>query len=373
MAFDDAPEMTSHLSFEDSSNEESGFSDSTVHYQIDLEKVPKPISILGTFSHRKRFKEEVVSKIMLAQKETGRPLTQDEVDAMVYWLAKRQAIASWGTPFGFAGGALQAYRTIKTYKFPLWQPNPNIVEMILRGPFKSFPMSLCLHTARFLAYGLTGKLLGDIFFGSYAISNSTVGAANDPRLQNFMATIKQKMRSNIPQQPVKTTPAIANLPNQDAPNDVSAEGEVLNEKDEVEIEKSSRNITRFPLERQPRFVENSVPPSTSFQSESIESDPFEIFDNTISVEGHGKSVGLASTNSQISTWERIRRGEQVSQPRSSYSTQNLVSRRGIAKENFSPDEKFSFSKADEERSLVKDESQIEFDALLERERSGKFT
>ncbi|KAI1003204.1 hypothetical protein K3495_g4998 [Podosphaera aphanis] len=355
---DDSPyEKSSH------SESELRWSESTLQYRINLENLPTPVPFLGYFTYDQRFKDQAIAKLKIAQKEVGRPLNQDEIDAMVYWLAKRQAVASWGTPAGFAGGAWKTYKTSKTFNFPFWKPNLKILKVLFQGPFKAYPVAPILHVARFLAYGLTGKLFGDIFFGSYAVSVTTVGAINDPRLRDFMMSVRENIRDNIQQKPVRSTL-----------NDHSTDEENVYEKSGGgEPEVVSNNDLEPPVEMQPWSLRKSIPLPIPIQSQSTEPDPFDLFGEASSPKAHTTITDPGFTASQqTSTWEKIRRGEQIRQPSSNNSTRRAKPKRVTDKENLHSNENFSYSKIEEERMLAKEESQAEFDARLERERSGNF-
>ncbi|KAI6249776.1 hypothetical protein HI914_01996 [Erysiphe necator] len=367
-SFDDEPPSDTDL-YDDSKS-----SSSKSQYFIDTTNLPKPIPFIGSLlGYPRRFKQEVHLKVLLASRELGRTLKQDEVDALAYWLAKRQAITSWGAPVGFAGGCWRAYDTAKTHRFPFWQPSSNNFKVNQFGPLRGHPAILCWHTLRALAYGLTGDFIGRLLFGSYAMSTSAVGASNDPRLYEYMNSIKDKVRElsakdKRTRDPVDNFGRLAEKPYEntvDDSNPTSNEGMFYNElyspSDQTSDKKDFPKTERWKMAK-------PVPPLP----QKIETDPFDDIYKSSPSGVSEMSDNSGAEDSRVSVWERIRSGQHT--PLSnSLSKSSRTPWPKLTQKNKSDYDEFSYSQTDEERSYAENEAQQKFDARIDRERNGRNT
>ncbi|POS84054.1 hypothetical protein EPUL_003575 [Erysiphe pulchra] len=352
--------------------EHSRSNTSKSQYFIDTANLPKPVPVIGSLlGYPRRFKQEAHLKILLASKELGRPLKQDEVDALAFWLAKRQSITSWGAPIGFAAGCWRAYDTAKTHRFPFWQPNSNHLKVNVFGPLRGPPAVFCWHALRVLAYGLTGDFIGRLLLGSYAMSTSAVGASNDPRLYEYINSIKEKarefsandVRSRNPMGNAsrQTNTPHGNVVDGASPtnNDETFCDELYNEPDQV--------LGKAGYPKAERWTTTKPVP---LSSQNTKTSPLDDLYRASSSGMSEMSEDSSLEDSHISAWDRIRSGQH--NPLSSTPTKiNRNPRSKIIQKPESSYDSFSYSKSDEERSYAEDEAQKQFDARIERERYGR--
>ncbi|RKF64109.1 putative endo-beta-glucanase [Erysiphe neolycopersici] len=352
--------------------EDSRSSTPKSQYFIDTTNLPKPVPLIGSLlGYPRRFKQEAHLKILLASKELGRPLKQDEVDALAFWLAKRQAITSYGAPIGFAAGCWRAFDTAKTNRFPFWKPSSNQLKVNVFGPLRGPPAVFCWHALRVLAYGLTGDFIGRLLLGSYAMSTSAVGASNDPRLHEYVNSIKEKVKEfsakdtrarnsvgNASRQPIAP---LKNVVDEASPtnNEETFYDELHGGSDQV-LGKAGYPIA----ERWTTAKPDPLP---------LQSDKTNPLDDLYRASSSGMSEMSNDSGSEdlhISAWERIRSGQHT--PLSSTPIKsNRNPRSKIIKKHESSYDSFSYSKSDEERSYAENEAQNQFDARIDRERYGR--
>ncbi|RKF71208.1 putative endo-beta-glucanase [Golovinomyces cichoracearum] len=351
-------------------------SNTTIQYRIDFTNLPKPIPFIGNLiGYENKFKREAYLKMTMASSELHRPLNQDEVDAFAYWMAKRHAITSWGAPIGFACGIWRSYNTAGTLKFPFWRSSTNFLNMNAFGPLKGPSAVLFIHSMRYLAYGLTGNTIGKFLFGSYAMSSAAVGASNDPRLQEYMNAIEERLRRlsknvNVSQNPAtrlsSKTPRTLEEPFDDA--SPSSLNETFPYGSRIGVEKDSSNIANPDVERNSWTTAKPGLPST----QNIERSWFNDFDSS----SHTENPRITHTNmasSGTSVWDKIRGGQHVSKSETQRNPKHIPSSTRKLDRNESPHDSFSYSKHEEESAYAKDESLNNFDAQIERERRGGAT
>lgn len=364
--------FTDEPSFHSDLRDGSGSDQSALRYYIDIAKLPKLFPIIGPlFGYDKKFQQEIQFKLMFTSKELGRPLNQNEVDAFAFWLAKRQAIASWGHPIGIAGGAWRAYNTIEEFRFPFWKTNRASFNINTFGPLKGPPAVILWHSLRVFAYGLTGDFVGRILFGSYAVSSAAVGAASDPRLKECMNSIREKVNSISQKsgnsQNIKTNSGRAMWKqNSSTVNDESSSSTrgVFS----ADLGGGSRN-TSSRFNQQGEILDDPIMSNSGrLDPQSADNELFDDYYKRSLSEQQDFANDTNSDTSQLSTWERIRNGKQVP----SLNTQkNSRSTRKYKIDDSNPDN-FSYSEI-EENTLAKDQAQKKFDEQLERERNGPFS
>lgn len=341
-------------------------------YFIDTTNLPKPVPFIGSLlGYPRRFKQEAHLKILLASKELGRPLKQDEVDALAFWLAKRQAITSWGAPIGFAAGCWRAYDTGKTHRFPFWQPSSKHLKVNVFGPLRGPPAIFCWHALRVLAYGLTGDFIGRILLGSYAMSTSAVGASNDPRLYEYMNSIKEKVRE-FSAKDVRARNSMGNTSGQPiAPlRNAVDEASPTNNEETFYDELQSGSDQVLGKAGYPKAERWTTAKAVQLSSQDTETNPL---DDLYGASSSGKSGFVEDPGSEdlhVSAWERIRSGQHT--PLSSTPTKsNRYSRSKIVQKHESSNDSFSYSKSDEERLYAEGEVRKQFDSRVDREQYGR--
>lgn len=117
--------------------------------------------------------------------EIGRPIRQEEADALALHSARERNIHYNGQPISFAVLLALTLRGRRTFRFPFYTPkwtkhSPNrfffLRDRMARATW---------HTLRFGAYQLGGGVLGDVLIVLYAMVVFGKGAAQDPRLKEY--------------------------------------------------------------------------------------------------------------------------------------------------------------------------------------------
>jgi hypothetical protein len=370
-------------------------------YQIDNTAFPKPIPVLGRLlgydDHL--FGENLVRKIAQINTLMGRQPTQEEVDAAGYYLAKQISIYSYGGPAGFAAGLWAAYNSRNTFRFPFYQPNLERFQSDVFPPklgwFRGNNARLCWHAARTSTYVLMGMVVSRFIFASYAGTVAAVGEFSDPRLKAVTAAIQAKTQQRKGSlQPMQQGPAAGKqFPNgerqaatydrSDSQDDASPTGGMFGEENttgspgnsEGNMAGSTQNGGQWPTSVAPSPAPRRAPNETK----ETFSSSFDAWDDASPTGGQGMTNSAAQTP-QGSAWDRLRRGEkptsvpQKSGPKSPQSQnpwarlQNEAQRE--QRQGSTVGDSFAFSKSEEERAYAKEEAQKEFDARVERERTG---
>lgn len=406
MVLDNASDSASSDSFADSapSSDADPYSDSqpagSGNYRIDASRLPKPIPIVGRllgyneefFSRNYNGRMKVLSEIL------ARPPSQEEAEAVAYYTAKNIAIYSYGGPVGFAAGLWRAYNSRSTFRFPFYQPNlekftPDKFPQGL-GWIKGLNATVCWHAARASSYVAFGIVFSRMLFLSYGGATAAVGELSDPRMKAVTAAIQaqaQKKRGSLPGMQGIPGPG-TQLPNGgrqagtqfdrkdgSSQDDVSPTGGVFGEENTAEtpgtfgrsMGGSTQNERQWP-------VRVATPPAQKGAPEA-EGQPFDAWDDTSPTGGQGMAESTVQT-SQGSAWDRVRRGEKptpipskssgIPQPNQSPWSRQQNGTQKEQKDGSTLGDSFAFSKSEEERAYAKDEAQKEFDARVDRERSG---
>ncbi|TQS35323.1 hypothetical protein Golomagni_04260, partial [Golovinomyces magnicellulatus] len=344
-------------------------SNTTTQYGIDFANLPKPIPFIGNLTgYESKFKREAYLKMTLASNELHRPLSQDEVDAFAYWMAKRHAITSWGAPIGFACGIWRSYNTAGTLKFPFWRSSTNLLNKNAFGPLKGPSAVIFLHSLRYLAYGLIGNTIGKLLFGGYAMSSAAVGASNDPRLQDYMNAIEGRLRrlsNNVNRSQNSATSLGSKTPKTLEETFDDASHSSLNETfpygSQIEVRKDSSNIANPEMKTNSWTTAKSGPPST----QNIERSWFDDFDSSSHTE-NPNITNRSMASSSNSVWDKIRGGQHVPKSGTQENLNHISRSTRKQHRNESSDDSFSYSKHEEESAYARDESQNNFDAQIER-------
>jgi len=382
-------------------------SQSRAGFHIDRSGFPKPIPIIGPlFGYNdKLFSRVLQQKAQVAGTALKRPVNQDEANALAYWTAKQISIFSYGAPLGIAAGWWRAYSTTSTFGFPFWKPNLETFNAEVWPPriglLRGNRAIAAWHATRMLAYGVVGNYVGQILFGSYSMSVSTVGELSDPRLKDYMDAIRQQAQQRRGTLPNPSRgPAVAHGPQQrdrrhDTTEDASPTGGLYGDDgdDSAGFENDTEGgIAEENLSVQGRGIRwpqaNQTQPLSAGQTgPSVTQDrSFDPFDDASPTGEQG--VTADTTPSDGSAWERIRRGAisgSGGKPASNWpsarspqapgqgSTGSWKKQSDAAQREDrerTTGDSFAFSKADEEQNSAREKAQKEFDARVERERRG---
>jgi hypothetical protein len=345
-------------------------------YRIDSSNFPKAIPILGpVFGWTDaKFAAYSQKKLEKATQAVKRPLSQDEATALLYYGAKQWSIMSYAAPLGIAGGLWRCWGTTSTFRFPFYQP-----DLDNKTRFENFPTTkapalkglravMAWHFLRGIAYGYMGKIVAEVFLGSYAASVSVVGEIGDKRLRAYVEAVRdqgkkmpetQQQGQRWPRPQTRQTPDIP-IGRDDASPTAGMFGQTdMPPEGDDEISRPVTQRRQWPIR----------PPPPQVPVQNTDAKPFDLFDDASPTAAQqGMVQDTQPVRQQGSAWERIRRGEKPPPPTMN-TNQDRRAQQMQTQEQRGGDG-YTFSKADEEKSYAKEEAQKEFDARLERERRG---
>jgi len=390
--------------------------------------LPSPPPILGPlFGFTDAYCTSVINtRIQGAAQILRRPPTPNEATALAYWSAKMLSYAAWGRPLGMAAGCYQAYRTAATYRFPFLQPKPERfhpdVFKLLKFELRGSQARSMWHSLRAIAYGTFGLWIGGLLVGTYAATVAAVGERQDPRLQNLIRAIQERVRrETLPAAPADAPSKqrqgtrgdptgqgtrsaselwknhriaigaddahLARTSNTYGDDASPSSGDAYDaynssttaEQDRTLAMSEGSVLTDQQMQKQEarqRPNRRSSPTKTTastFSMEKVERQPRSFNDDDASPmggEGSFMDSGYDSDSSSAATgsaWERIRQqASSSSSSRAAGRGRSRGSRRGVQTQ----EDSFTFSATEQERQLAKDEAQRAFDERIERERKG---
>ncbi|KAI5362795.1 hypothetical protein Slin15195_G101750 [Septoria linicola] len=371
----------------------------TVH--VNLNSLPRPWGFLGSPPHAPQLSDAIRQSCSQAQKVMGRPVTQEEADALAFHFAKSVRIGSYGAPVGMAVASAIAYRGMSKYKFPGYTPgekfNPDKFPML-----KGARARLMWQITRFNVYWFLGAAVGQIFFGSYALTVGTAGRAMDPRLKTMMEALQQQAKSgglpgnrqvdqtagkregetfDMARQRQRAQEAWRNSKAQaqqqssttakaDSGDDMSPTGGAFGA-EFVDLGSAAVSDTAMMSDDQARRQSEGIQRQQE-ESYAKSRDPQQS-QQAVSQRRQEPSRDAFSSEEDSrptqsgSAWERLRQQASSGKPPAPAST----SRSAVSREVASSGDSFTFSSKDEDKQLAKAEAQKDFDSRLERERSGK--
>lgn len=342
---------------------------------IYIENMPKPMPILGSLlGFGSQYTLKIAGEMTRqAEQRVGRPLNNDEANAIAFWQAKNIQIRSYAPIIGISGGLWRAYNTRETFRFPFFQPD-KVFQTFSKEffPHASFPMVrgatavIVWHGMRGFWYSAAGVALAKMFLSSYAMSVSTIGIMNDSRMVEFGKEIREKInerRKTSGTNPGRSIPQVSrNTPKED---DASPSAGIYGEEDfnsgGPEMVKDTPTRWKAPPLK-PVPVETRAPEN--------ESKAFDYFDDAASPTS-GREQGMArdtKSQPQGSAWERIRRGGVAPTQTSGQSAWSK--RQSQAQGGESADDNFTSTQTNEEKRYSREDAQQDFDARIERERQG---
>lgn len=166
---------------------------------VDLRNLPRPMPIFGPlFGFNKQLYTKVINmRAMEANKVLGRPVTQDEAQALAYYSAKQISITSYGGPLGMFAAIFRAHQTRDLFRFPFWQPNLEQYKFDSIFGLKGPKAAQAWHLVRAASYGIVGNFVGRILIASYAVSVVSVGELRDPRLKEYVDRIRTNVKGKL--------------------------------------------------------------------------------------------------------------------------------------------------------------------------------
>jgi hypothetical protein len=354
---------------------------SSIQYALDMKQFPQPFFLLRSERHDTILAKIIQERLHYAQKILNRPLNNEEVNALAFWSAKREAITSYSFPIGGAYAGYKTYQTASTFKFPLIRQQPGDVFNSQVFPNVKMPLltggraQLMWHALRFTAYAGVATFWSNLVLTFYAMTNAVQGAMDDPRLQDFRKAVQtngSETRRRGQQGPVAweprevARPAPAKQQVDDAsPTSDFFEDENKGGQDRVIASEAQARTSRPAMGRLPRTT------PTRPQEEPA---AFNDIDDNSPTGGRG---GMTEEIDQgESAWARIRR-EAASGSASSRSAggprqTSWQQRSGATEESpQSSEDTRAFFDNEDKRRAEREQAQREFDERLERERHGE--
>ncbi|KAK3678217.1 hypothetical protein LTR78_002313 [Recurvomyces mirabilis] len=376
---------------------------------INLNNLPRRFALINAGDHPDFVIKGIQQQCFFVAQTLQRPITQPEADALAYHFAKSLRMASYGSPIGTAIAVALAYRGRKTYRFPGWTPfkEGSRFSKDRFGPlFTGYRARIAWQGTRFWAYGMVGAVLGQIFFGSYALSVSLAGRAMDPRLKSFNEALREKQKSGLGAQVGRRAEDESAGPRGMETYDMarqrrSAQGTGINRKGREQ--KEEKNWDDASPTGSMSFDEEVAygAEQSGFMSEQEVQRQADARMSTSSDRSSPQETGRPTNNPRTSqssrasrenteskqpssgsggAWDRLRQeamSSSSSQRSPSTSSRGMTPSNsagarapGRGREDASSGDSFSFSSDDADRQLAKGEAQREFDARLERERTG---
>lgn len=363
---------------------------------VNLDALPHRFSPFFTPPHHPMLQKGILDSCRYAEDVLGRPIRQQEADALAFHFAKSIRIASYGTPVGISVATIQAWRGQAEYRFPFWSPMKSGKRSADRfGALKGTAARATWNVLRLSAYWSVGGILGSIGFAMYGLSSTAAARAFDPRLKEFqdvaVKRAKEKQAERRAGQQVdgprqgetmemarqrreaqgawRARAGVGGSGGSDGGDDMSPSGGAFQEDfaasqqitgvmDDGRIPQGLDEEGRQEYEKQLRLLEEKGRPLPRQASQS----PNQRSSAAAPAQESSKSTG--------SSWDRIRQGAMSSdKAKPTSSSQSRPQRQ--TQSNADSDDSFSFSSGDEDGQLAKSDSQRDFDARIERERSGK--
>ncbi|KAK5121498.1 hypothetical protein LTR85_005331 [Meristemomyces frigidus] len=358
---------------------------------INLSDLPRRWSLIGQKPHPQVLIKGINDSCVFASNVLHRPVTQDEANALAYHFAKSLRIGSYGTPIGVVLGTAMAYRTQKDMRFPGWAPfrEGSRFSKDAFGPLRGQLARTAWQFSRVSAYWLVGATVGQIFFGSYALSVGLAGRAMDPRLKEFVEALKARAQKGVGRENA------GKVGNQEAGPKGTETYDMARQR------RDAQGMSRRQRQPQAQAGDDASPTGGAFSEDYMETAGASGFmsEEEVRREADARSESprnqgsdafeqsaIASRRDTVdpqkapansgSAWDRLRKGAMTGeQKRAMKGTQpsDSAGARAPAQggDNSSLGDSFSFSSNDEDRQLAKSEAQKDFDARIEREREGR--
>lgn len=334
-----------------------------------ITELPRPLRLLpkrwSSFSD-----EHIIASIMTDGLRIAnvllRPPTTPEWQAMAYHESKRLATISYAAPLGISGSLYRAWSTRATGQIPFYKPAnfaPRDANFTWAG-LTGANARLGLHMARSLMYVLVGTPITVLVIGSYAATVSAVGQLSDSRMQD----IRLKIRDLGQEETARRMKGIS-IRAQDVSKARQGQGA---------MENAAQYDTSAMSDNPEQASPSAMSMSQQSMSETEQMQAFDMDDASPTAEMGSAGSGQSGGNA----WDRLRRGgqstnestRQVKRGNAVPQTDAWAKRRAgnvTTPGRQQSGESFSFSSAESDGQLAKDEAQRDFDGRIERERQGR--
>jgi len=348
--------------------------------RLSISDYPQPVPIFGPLvGHTKTRLADLVNRgIAGASQLLKRPPTQEEANALAYYICRGESTISYGQAFGFGLGTYLWYKGRENHRFPFFTPDRGWFNPYKFGAIKGQLARSIWQSIRFNVYALSGFFLGGLVARSASAAHFAVAVQRDERMKELhtaMIEFAQKQRSRLPRERRQNTQPqpVAKSNQENWQDDMSPQAgnsqvdmAVLSENQRRTQEGMKRPYSRWDStdSNQTSFGEGKV----TQQTRSFDRD----FDDTSPT----INPTPESSRSGGSTWDRLRRQAREGKSQSSQPASNRIASDGRDAEREQRDrsmsgDSFAFSTTEEDRQLARAEAQKEFDARVERERQGQ--
>ncbi|TPX18861.1 uncharacterized protein E0L32_011476 [Thyridium curvatum] len=332
------------------------------------------------------FRANIAARVIAGAHLMKRELEQPEIDALSYHMAKALRTRSMEVPILLGAVFVLERRGRSTFKFPFYQPKPGFEPLVF--PSKMSPLltgttaRAAWHACRASAYAVVTHFFVSLFLQSYSNMTWIAHMQRDERLNEFnkvaRSEIEHELKRRAASGDVRPLPGRSPIP---------AEGSGDYQPASSENQDSYAEASRSQPAPQRSWARDSyqgpAPPAAqeSQPSQLFEDDAY-VFDDASPVAPSQRQKPQTSSSPYFAgtAWDRVRqqsgaprpepaeRGSRDSQTRSWGDRQQV--QRQSSRTGQSGTE-YTFSQAEEDRSLPKEQAQKDFDAMLERERAGE--
>lgn len=336
------------------------------------------------------YRDHIAETVIFASVALKRGLSPEEREALAQIAAKKCRTLCYEPPVSLAVTYAVWRRGYNEFRFPLYTPKSTWFDPEV-FPHKKYPLyrgkvaTYAWHAHRALAYYIVVHVLMSGLFESYATTVQVADTARDPRMANLrkeMAERAQEFRKRAGL-PGPSQPTGGPLHDSSTPDDQSGSqyggsqyggsqygGPTGNENSGFDSPDNPGAAYQRPAPS-PSPRRQPPPAQTPAASSSDDIGGGDFFDDASPVarsEQRARSAG-SSSQAGVTSWAELRRqaqlGQSAGQDGSGDGQSSSWSRAG------QKSEEYSYSKADEEKHLAKEQAQKEFDAMLERERHAE--
>jgi hypothetical protein len=353
--------------------------------RYDASSLPQPLPIIGPLlgfsSGAVRFKTE--STLKFAEMKLHRPLTAEESQTLAGHLYQLEQTKSYFTAAGAGAGVYRWYSTWEQCRYPLFKPkdiDPNKF-LLVKGPMAQYAR----HSWRLFCYvfvaGELGKLVGQILAQPVAAQAS----ANDPKLAQFAADLKNTISSDTARTTNRTarssaderraeweaaakaraggTQSSVRKPTHAADDDMSptSGNEAWPTSSDSSWGDSAFSSDSAPT-NQPQQQSFSQPPRRSTRGDDDDASP---------TGGMFQDEVQSQSKPGESAWDRLRRGGVPTQQGLPPARNRRQPTHQEQKEGSTSGDSFTFVDSDTDGRREFEKSKKEFDARIDQERHGK--
>ncbi|KAK7193743.1 hypothetical protein DPSP01_000294 [Paraphaeosphaeria sporulosa] len=359
--------------------------------RYDASILPQPLPfigpLLGFSSGTVRFKTE--STLKYAEMKLHRPLTAEEAQTLAGHLYQLEQTKSYFTAAGAGAGVYRWYKTWELCRYPLYKPKPEDINpnkfLFVKGPMAQYAR----HSWRLFCYvfvaGELGKLVGQILAQPVAAQAS----ANDPKLVQFAADLKNSISSDTARMNNRTARSSADerraaweaAAKSRAGGDANTESRSSVQKPTYGDDDMSPTAGNEPWPSSPdnswgdsSFSSESAPTTQSRQqpySQQPRRPSHRDEDDTSPTGGMFQDEVQSQSKSGESAWDRLRRGGVPTPQGPPPSMSRRQPPHQEQREGSTLGDSFTFVDSDDDRRRERERAKKEFDARIDQERQGK--